>query len=304
MDNGEVLKIIKEYIKLGSIYINEPMKNHTYFKIGGVADYLVEPANVEELHNLIRCFAKKNIEFFILGNGTNLLISDKGIRSVVIKIGENISDIKVYENRITVQAGCSLRKTAMKALDNNLTGLEFASGIPGAIGGAVTMNAGAYGGEMKDVIESVTCLDRNGKKHILNNDEMNFTYRKSRVQQEHLIVLEVVFKIEFGNYEEIKKNIEELDYKRISKQPLESASAGSTFKRPEGSYASKLIDETGLRGLQFRGAQVSEKHCGFIINKKDATCQDVIQLIETIQKIVKDKTGYELEPEVKVIGEI
>lgn len=285
------------------IYINEKMGKHTYFKIGGNADIMVEPRSEKELVEVIKLINEFDKEYFILGNGTNLLVSDKGMREVVIKIGDAFGDIVIDGSEIIAGAGCKLSEVAQKTLENELTGFEFASGIPGAVGGALTMNAGAYGGEMKDIVKSVKCINSKGQIRVYNNEEMIFSYRHSRIQLENLIAIEARFELERGNKEEIAGRIAELNQKRKDKQPLDMPSAGSTFKRPDGDYASRLIEVSGLKGVSFRGAQVSAKHSGFVVNKGNATCEEVVQLIKFVQKVVKDKTGYDLEPEVKVIGE-
>lgn len=288
---------------IGKVIYDEEMKKHTTFKIGGPVDAMIIPKNENEMISAIDLLRHNNIDFMIIGNGSNLLISDKGIRGVVIKTGDEFNDVKVIRDNIYCEAGALLSKISNIALKNNLKNLEFASGIPGSIGGAMVMNAGAYGGEMKDVVLKVRALDKDGKVHEYTNEEMNFRYRNSRVWDEGLIVLAVELALEQGSYELIKEHIDELTYKRTSKQPLEYPSGGSTFKRPEGYYAGKLIDDSGLRGLRYRGAMVSEKHCGFVINVDNATCSDVLNLIGVVKKIVRDKFGVELEREIKLIGD-
>ncbi|WP_202708448.1 UDP-N-acetylmuramate dehydrogenase [Sporosalibacterium faouarense] len=299
----EIYKLIKEKIKVGEIKLDEPMKNHSYFKIGGPADILVLPGTIEEISESIKICTDNNLRYQVIGNGTNLLVRDKGIRGVVIKIDKNFSDIEVNKNIIKAQAGSLISKVAKAALKNSLTGFEGCSGIPGSLGGAVAMNAGAYGTEMKDVIKSVKCVDRDGNILEYTNEEMHFGYRHSRVIEENLIVVEAEIELKVGDYNEIKAKMDELTDKRNTKQPIDMPSAGSTFKRPEGDYASRLIDVSGLRGLRFGDAQVSEKHCGFVVNLGNATAEDVLQLIGFIQKTVKDKHNIELEPEVRIIGE-
>ncbi|EOD00422.1 UDP-N-acetylmuramate dehydrogenase [Caldisalinibacter kiritimatiensis] len=303
MDKLNIYKLFNEHIKLGKVLLDEPMKKHTYFKIGGPADVMVLPGNIEEITKAIRICKENNIDYYLVGNGTNLLVTDKGIRGVVIKVEKNLSDIKVEGTKIIAQAGSLLSVVSKAALNHSLTGLEFASGIPGTLGGAIAMNAGAYGPEMKDVVTKVRCIDREGNIKEYTNEEMNFSYRHSRVQEESLLVVEVELQLEKGNYEEIKKYMDELTEKRTTKQPLHLPSAGSTFKRPEGDYASRLIDVAGLKGLRYGDAQVSDKHCGFIVNLGEATSEEVLHLISVVQKTVKDKFGIELEPEVKIIGE-
>ena len=288
---------------LGTILFDEPMKNHTSFKIGGAADVLIIPTGIEELIEVIKICREKNAGFYIMGNGSNLLVRDGGMRGVVIKICEGINRVEVRENHIYCEAGALLTGVSRTAMDHSLTGFEFANGIPGTIGGAVTMNAGAYGGEMKDVIKSVKVLDSENNVLDYTNEEMNFRYRGSRVVDDSLIVLSIELELSPGNYQTISETMKDLTHKRTSKQPLELPSAGSTFKRPEGYFAGKLIEDSGLRGARFRGAQVSEKHCGFIVNIDNASCKDVLSLIKVVQKTVRDNYNVELETEVKIIGE-
>ncbi len=282
---------------------DEPMRLHTTFRIGGSADYFAKPVGAEQISALIELCECENIPYFILGNGSNLLVSDSGYRGMVINIMDNMNNVTIDGDVITAQAGAMLIKVSKLARENSLTGLEFASGIPGTIGGAVYMNAGAYGGEMKDVVTSVKALDRQGKMHVFSGSQMDFSYRHSVIETEELVVLEVTMKLEHGVREEIDARVSELADARRSKQPLEYPSAGSTFKRPEGYYAGKLVMDAGLRGYQVGGAQVSEKHCGFVINKGCATAQDVIDLIHDVQKKVDDDFGVMLEPEVKMLGD-
>ncbi|ERM93151.1 UDP-N-acetylenolpyruvoylglucosamine reductase [Caldanaerobacter subterraneus subsp. yonseiensis KB-1] len=293
---------LKEILKEGKLYLNEPMKRHTSFKIGGPADVLAVPGSRDELINLIAYLRQEKIPFFILGNGTNLLVSEKGIRGVVVKLS-SLRNVIVEGTKIIAEAGASLSYIANVALVHELTGFEFASGIPGTLGGAIVMNAGAYGPEMKDVVEKVEVLDENNNILILSNREMKFSYRYSILQEKEWIVLRAWISLERGNYEEIKKKMEELNQRRKEKQPLDYPSAGSTFKRPPGYYAGKLIEDAGLKGYSIGGAKVSEKHSGFIINTGNATFYDVLNLIEYIQKVVKEKFGVELVPEIKIVGE-
>lgn len=277
---------------IGKILINEEMKNHTTFKIGGPVDLMVIPETEEQVKEAVSICRAEKLPYLIMGNGSNLLIKDGGIRGVVIKLNDGFNKIEVEGNKIYAQAGALLNAVSRVAMEESLAGLEFATGIPGALGGAMTMNAGAYGGEMKDVVESVRILDKNGKVKELSKEQMNFRYRGSKVADDGLIVLEVVFKLEVGSKNEIKLKIDDLTEKRTSKQPLEYPSGGSTFKRPEGYYAGKLIDDSGLRGLRYGGAEVSKKHCGFVINAKDASCQDVLRLVEVIKKQLKIHLEY------------
>ena len=286
-----------------NILIDEPMKNHTTFKVGGPVDVMIIVENEDELIQAVRICRSNNINFLIMGNGSNLLIKDGGIRGVVIKVNEGFNEVKVEENKIYCQAGALLSAVSKTALKHSLKGSEFASGIPGTIGGAITMNAGAYGGEMKDIISKVRVIDSNNEIIEYTNEDMNFRYRNSRVGDEDLIVLGVEMILEAGKYDEINEVMKELTYKRTSKQPLEFPSGGSTFKRPEGYFAGKLIQDSGLKGLRHGGAQVSEKHSGFVINVDNANCKDILELISVIQKVVRDKFNVELEREIKLLGE-
>ncbi len=295
--------IFKGIIENDRILINESMKEHTYFKIGGPVDIMVLPRTNEEICNIIKACNENNTNYYIVGNGTNLLVLDKGIRGVVIKIDENFSKIYIKDEKIIAQAGCLLSKISKQALKHSLTGLEFASGIPGSLGGAIAMNAGAYGPEMRDVITKVKCIDTKGNLLEYSNEEMNFGYRYSRVQEENLLVVEAEIKAEKGSYDKIKAEMDELTEKRTKKQPLNMPSAGSTFKRPKGDYAARLIDVAGLKGVRYGDAQISDKHCGFIINLGNATSDDVLGLIKFVQKTIKDKFDIELKPEVRIIGE-
>ncbi|WKV08344.1 UDP-N-acetylmuramate dehydrogenase [Thermoanaerobacterium sp. CMT5567-10] len=297
-----IVEILKKAISEENIYINEPMSRHTSFRIGGPAEVFVIPQNREELINVLDIIRNENIPYFILGNGTNIIVSDRGIRGVVIKLTA-IRKISVEGEYIVSETGALLSAIANTALDNELTGFEFASGIPGTLGGAVTMNAGAYGTEIKDVIEKVEVIDENGNIYEIKNGNMKFAYRSSAIQLDNLIALKAWIHLKKGNYKDIRAKMDELNGLRKKKQPLEYPSAGSVFKRPEGYYAGKLIQDAGLQGYTIGGAQVSEKHCGFIINKGDATAEDVINLIRFIQKTVKDRFGVDLHTEVKIIGE-
>lgn len=283
--------------------INEPMKNHTSFKIGGIADCFVIPKNIDQLKYIINICNTNTIPYHVIGNGTNLLVSDKGIRGVTIQIYKNMNNFTVCNDIISADSGIMLSKLANISLENNLSGIEFASGIPGTLGGAVSMNAGAYGGEMSHIIESSTVMDSQANIYTLNKEELELGYRTSIISKQNLIVLNSKIKLIKGNHNEIKNRMEDLNMQRKSKQPLELSSAGSTFKRPIGNYAGKLIMDSGLKGFSIGDAQVSEKHCGFIINKGNATCKDVIDLIKHIQKTVKVKFDINLETEVKLIGE-
>ena len=282
---------------------HRPMKEVTSFQIGGPVDYFIEPRSEEELRQVIAAVQKEKMDWMVMGKGTNMVVSDKGMRGAVIRLENYFSDVKVDGTRVIAQSGASLRKGAEAACDASLEGLEFAHGIPGAVGGAMTMNAGAYGGEMKDVVESVKVMHHDGTTEVIPAADMDFRYRNSRVYDEKLVVLEATFALKSGDQAAIQSRMDELWQRRLSKQPLEYPSAGSTFKRPEGYFAGQLIDQAGLRGLKHGGAQVSEKHCGFVINTGGATCKDVVELIRTVQEAVYEKHGVELETEVKVLGE-
>lgn len=280
----------------------EPMSRHTTFRVGGPADVLVCPKN-GQLSQVIQLCRQQEQPYCIIGNGSNLLVGDKGVRGVVIKIGKGQDDLYVKENKVVAGAGTLLSKTANLAAEHGLSGMEFAAGIPGTIGGAVVMNAGAYGGEMKDIIERVTVLDSVGEERELTLDELELGYRTSCILKYGYIVTKVVLKLEPGDETAILNKMKELKEQRVLKQPLEFPSAGSTFKRPEGYFAGKLIMDAGLRGCQVGGAQVSEKHCGFVINRGDATAADVCKLIALVQSEVQKQFQVKLEPEVKMIGE-
>lgn len=284
------------------IFKEEPMAKHTTFRVGGPAEYYLMPDR-KELPEVIRCCGEYQIPYLVIGNGSNLLVSDKGFRGAVIEIGKNISAIRVEEGRIYAEAGALLSKTAHTALEHGLTGMEFAAGIPGCMGGAVVMNAGAYGGEMKDIIASVTVLTKQGEEKKLRVEELDLSYRHSCIPQQEYLVLEAELALQPGKQEEIRARMEELKAKRNEKQPLEYPSAGSTFKRPEGYYAGKLIMDAGLRGFQVGGAAVSEKHCGFVINKEQASATDIYRLMQEVQQRVQQQFGVKLEPEVKMVGD-
>lgn len=282
--------------------LNEPMKNHTSFKIGGNAQVFIAPDSPEKCAEAIKLCNKFESEYIVIGKGSNLLVKDEGIDGVVICISNAMSDIKLNDNNtIYCQSGASLASVCSFALDNSLTGLEFAFGIPGNIGGAISMNAGAYGGEMKDIVSSCDYVDDAGNLKTISMDELDFSYRHSYFSDKKLCIVGATLKLNSGDKEKIRSTMAELLSRRKEKQPLEFPSAGSTFKRPEGSYASLLIDECGLKGFSVGDAQVSEKHAGFVINRGNASCKDVLKLMSEVKKIVFEKTGYVLEPEVKLI---
>lgn len=284
------------------ILIDEPMKKHTSFKVGGPVDILVTPENSQQVLDVIKLCKDDNVPYYIIGNGSNLLVRDGGIRGVVIKLSK-LDKITVNGEIINSESGVELKKVSDIALDNSLTGFEFACGIPGSVGGAVAMNAGAYNGEISQVIESAKVIDNNGNVKILNKDELELGYRMSSILKYGYTVLEVTFKLEVGQYDKIKNRIEELNNRRSDKQPLEYPSAGSTFKRPEGYFAAKLIEDAGLKGMNVGDAEVSTKHSGFIINKGNATAADILNLIKIVQRKVKDSFNVELCTEVRIIGE-
>lgn len=286
-----------------SVLIDEPMKKHTTFRIGGSADYYVLPKTIEEVQQIVEACKEAEIPYYVLGNGSNLLVSDKGYRGVIIQLYRNLNQIEVEGTKIRAQVGALLSQIAGEALRHCLTGFEFAAGIPGTLGGAVVMNAGAYGGEMKDVLQEVTALSKDGEIKVLSREELNLGYRTSVIGREGYIALEAVIALKEGKEETIRATMEDLKERRTTKQPLEYPSAGSTFKRPEGYFAGKLIQDTGLRGFSVGGAQVSEKHCGFVINKDNATAQDVIELMKEVSDRVEAKFGVPLEPEVKKLGD-
>ncbi|CUX25953.1 UDP-N-acetylmuramate dehydrogenase [Clostridium sp. C105KSO13] len=285
------------------VIADEPMSRHTTFQVGGSADYFVMPENPEEIKELIIFLRREDIPYYILGNGSNLLVGDKGYRGVIIYLYKNLNRVRTQGNRIYAQAGALLSKIAAEALDKSLAGFEFASGIPGTMGGAVMMNAGAYGGAMSHVLESATILTQEGEMKTLSMDELELGYRTSIIAKNDYLVLEAVIGLKPGNVEEIRALMEELKERRRTKQPLEYPSAGSTFKRPEGYFAGKLIDDAGLRGFRVGNAQVSTKHCGFVINLGGATAKEVVELINQVIDRVEAASGVRLDPEVKRIGE-
>ena len=281
---------------------DEPLKNHTTFKIGGNCIALIEPKEVSDIIEAVKICRENSIEFFVIGNGSNLLVPDEGYNGVIIKLKSEFSTIQVEGEYLIVNSGAKLSEVYTVAYENSLTGFEFASGIPGTIGGAIYMNAGAYGGEMKDIVESVQVLDLdNFELRELKNEELEFSYRKSIIQRKNYIVTTIKLKLQKGNKEEINAVYEDLRERRNSKQPLNFGSAGSTFKRPEGHFASKLIEDAGLKGYHINDAWVSEKHSGFVVNKGNASYKEVMELIEYVQKVVFEKFGVKLETEVRIL---
>ena len=282
-----------------NIKYNEPMKKHTSFKIGGPAECFIKAQKIEEIQEILKLVKENNIPLKIIGNGSNLLVKDEGIKGIVLKI--DIKKIEIQGNNVTVGSGVKLGELAPKLLREELAGFEFASGIPGTIGGAIRMNAGAHGSELKDIVKTVTYMDKNGEMHKIKNEDAKFEYRNSRFSKEDNIILETELELEKGNKEEIQAKMTEYANFRKEKQPIEYPSAGSTFKRGADFITAKLIDECGLKGYQIGGAQISEKHAGFIINKENATAEDVIKLIEYTKEQVYNKFGKKIELEVEII---
>lgn len=298
-----LIKYISNITGSENISINEPMKKHTSFKVGGPADILVTPQNPSQISEILKYSKRENIPVFVMGNGTNLVVSDKGIRGIVIKIYDNMNHFDVKENIVEAYSGILMSKVANVAYHNQLTGLEFASGIPGTLGGAVTMNAGAYGGEIKDIVFETTYLDKDGEFKMLRNEEHEFDYRTSLIQKQSGIVVKSSMRLKKGCKDKIKETMMDLSKRRQDKQPLELPSAGSVFKRPEGYFAGKLIEDSGLKGYKIGGAEVSVKHCGFIVNAGGATAKDIMDLVAHIKESVYNKFGVELHPEVRIVGE-
>ena len=299
-------KIIERFSNLlgnEKVRINEPMNRHTTFRIGGPADYFLLPSSSEEVKGILEICKEESLQYFILGNGSNLLVSDEGYRGVIIQLYRNYGGLTVEGTEIRAGAGVLLSQIAATARNESLTGFEFAGGIPGTLGGAVVMNAGAYGGELKDVLKEAVVMDREGNIFTVPVEKLAMGYRTSLVKTAGYLVLEVVISLKKGSQEEIRDTMKDLADRRISKQPLEYPSAGSTFKRPEGYFAGKLIMDSGLRGYSVGGAMVSEKHCGFVINKGNATAEDVVSLMKHVTEVVQEKYGVTLEPEVKFLGE-
>lgn len=300
---NEFLKQLTELVGEERVKTAEPMSSHTTFRIGGPADYFAEPDTAEALAGLIKLCRKEQVPYMIVGNGSNLLVGDQGYRGVIISLGKSWSAIRTEGTRMYAGAGTMLSAAARRALQESLTGLEFAAGIPGTIGGAVFMNAGAYGSDMSAVLTSVTVLTAEGVVETVPAEELELGYRTSCVEKRGYIVLQAEMELQAGEEEAIRLRMEDLAQQRRSKQPLEFPSAGSTFKRPEGYFAGKLIQDAGLRGYQVGGAQVSEKHCGFVINRGKATANDVMQLCRDVQEKVKEEFGVTMEMEVRTIGE-
>ncbi|MPQ42694.1 UDP-N-acetylmuramate dehydrogenase [Clostridium tarantellae] len=297
----EFSKLLYNFYKEEDVVLNSPMSEHIYFKVGGPVDILVTPTNEQQVADTIKLCKEHNVPYFILGNGSNLLVKDGGVDGVIIKFCK-MNRIKIKNNEIIVESGALLSNVSKKALEHNLTGFEFACGIPGSIGGAVFMNAGAYNGEMANVIKEAQVIDSDGNITVLNKEELELGYRTSSAMKKGLIVLSATISLKEGSYNNIKEKIDDLTNKREEKQPLEFPSAGSTFKRPEGHFAGKLIQDSGLKGFSIGGAAVSQKHSGFVINKGGATAKDILDLIAHIQQAVKYKFDVELHTEVRIIG--
>ena len=297
----DILNELLKYTGKENILINEPLKNHTTFKIGGEAMYIVTPSSIDEITGILKFLKTNNILFFILGNGSNILVKDEGFPGVVVKLGAPFSAISADGEKIIANAGVTLKKISNLALEHSLSGFEELSGIPGTLGGAIYMNAGAYQREIKDVLESVTYLDNDFNLKTENIENITMKYRETLFSEKNFIILGATLKLNNGNKEEIAQRIREVTKMRTDKQPLSYPSAGSTFKRPVGHFAGKLIEDAGLKGYTVGGAMISDKHAGFVINFNNATCQDVLNLTEDVKKIIKEKFGVELELEVKVI---
>ena len=297
------VEAIKNILKNSDVLENEALKQYSFTKTGGNADILVRVKSEEDFQNIIKYSNDNDIDLTILGNGSNVLISDTGIRGIVVITSELNTITLSEDNILTCYAGTTLKELADFCIENSLTNLEFSCGIPGSVGGAIFMNAGAYGGEMKEVVQKVEVFTRNGEKKIYTNEEMQFSYRHSVIQETKEIISKVYFKMDKGNKEEIVAKVEDLNKQRSDKQPLEYPSCGSVFKRPEGYFAGKLIQDAGLQGLTVGGAQVSKKHAGFMVNVNNATCEDYKNLIKKVKEKVLENSGVELECEVKILGE-
>lgn len=300
--NEKFLTHLQELLGEEQCYTQEAMSRHITFRTGGPAEYYVRPSR-QQIQPVLALCQEYEIPWMVIGNGSNLLVGDKGIRGLVMEIGRMMDKVTVSGNVLTAEAGTLLSAAARQAAEQELTGMEFAAGIPGSVGGAVVMNAGAYGGEMKHIIKRAVVLTKEGQERELTLEELDLGYRHSCILENHYIVLEAEFQLEKENAEKIQQRMAELKQRRNEKQPLEYPSAGSTFKRPEGYFAGKLIQDSGLRGYQVGGAQISEKHCGFVINKEGATAAEIRQLISDVQDKVEEQFGVRMEPEVKFIGE-
>lgn len=304
MEKQKIYELLTNEIKQGIVKIDEPMRKHTNFKIGGNADVFVIAKNIEEIKCVIKFSKENNILLTILGNGSNVLVSDKGIRGIVLQVGTKEIKIEKQKNALVeVEAGVMLGALAQVLLKQSISGFEFAAGIPGSIGGAIRMNAGAYGGEMKDIVKDVTVLNEKGEISVITNEECEFSYRHSRFTDSKEIVIKVTLKLPLGNEAEIKAKMDEYDQSRREKQPLNLPSAGSTFKRGSDFITAKLIDECGLKGYTSGDAQVSTLHAGFVVNLGNATAQDVLNVVNHVKQVVLEKTGKQIELEVELLGE-
>ena len=301
--NSQVLEKLHEILPEGSILLHEPMKKHTTFRIGGEAEVFLEIGDLAQLQQVLPLLIEAEEPYFLLGNGSNLLVSDTGYQGIILHLSGEFTDVLIRDNLVTVGAGVLLSTVARMVAEKGLTGLEFAAGIPGTIGGAMVMNAGAYGGEMKQVVKNAMLMSPEGDLMSVSGEDMAFGYRTSRIKHSKDILLSVTLELAQGNRDDILTTMQELALKRREKQPLEYPSAGSTFKRPEGNFAGKLIMDCGLRGYQVGGAQVAEKHCGFVINKNQATAKDVSDLMKHIQQVVQKETGVLLEKEIIFLGD-
>lgn len=304
MEKQKIYELLTNEIKQGIVKIDEPMRKHTNFKIGGNADVFVIAKNIEEIKCVIKFSKENNILLTILGNGSNVLVSDKGIRGIVLQVGTKEIKIEKQKNAlIEVDAGVMLGALAQVLLKQSISGFEFAAGIPGSIGGAIRMNAGAYGGEMKDIVKNVTVLNEKGEINILTNEECEFSYRHSRFTYSKEIIIKATLELPFGNENEIKAKMDEYAQSRKEKQPLNLPSAGSTFKRGADFITAKLIDECGLKGYTSGDAQVSTLHAGFVVNLGNATAQDVLSVVNYVKQVVLEKTGKQIELEIELLGE-
>lgn len=304
MEKQKIYELLTNEIKQGIVKIDEPMRKHTNFKIGGNADVFVIAKNIEEIKCVIKFSKENNILLTILGNGSNVLVSDKGIRGIVLQVGTKEIKIEKQKNALVkVEAGVMLGALAQVLLKQSISGFEFAAGIPGSIGGAIRMNAGAYGGEMKDIVKNVTVLNEKGEINILTNEECEFSYRHSRFTNSKEIIIKATLELPFGNENEIKAKMDEYAQSRKEKQPLNLPSAGSTFKRGADFITAKLIDECGLKGYTSGNAQVSTLHAGFVVNLGNATAQDVLSVVNHVKQVVLEKTGKQIELEIELLGE-
>ena len=296
-------KGLEEILSQDSIKYNEPMKKHTTMRVGGPCDCMVEPSSIEEIQKILEYARKNNIKYYVIGNGSNLLVKDEGVHALIIKISNKFSTVEVNGEHVKAYSGCSVPKLSQIAKENSLSGLEFACGIPGSVGGGIRMNAGAYGSEMVNVVEKVGFLDEDGKLNEIDGKDAHFTYRHSMfVENPKYIVVYAIYKLQNGNKDEISKIMEENMNSRKQKQPIEYPNFGSVFKRPEGYFVGKLVDDCGLKGYKIGGAQVSTKHSGFMVNIEDATCKDVLDLIEYVKEKVYEKFNVKLQEEVVILG--